>query len=166
MSQFSRYPPAIDVSTAISGDVLVDIRAEDGDSVKISDGTNAVTTTTVSAKHGLDVAIVAGGVTGTLQPQGLSTALRQKHVTITDVATKIPATALTDRNTMTIRVIGANTVYLGSSTVVSTLGHADGGYPKYQNEEFAVDIQASAAVDLYGICETGKTCIVAILEFG
>jgi hypothetical protein len=149
------------VSANISGAQEVIISAID-DSIAsyTKDGTGqAITSTLVSSQRGLDVAIIAGGVTGTLQPQGLSGAIKAQRVTVTDVATKIPGTALANRNSMMVRVVGTNTVYFGDLTVT-----AAAGYPRYEREEIFLDIQGGASTDLYAICDTGKTCVVAVFE--
>lgn len=92
-------------------------------------------------------------------PAGLDIAIRSQRVTVTDVATRLPATALANRNTMSVRVLGTSNVYFGDSGVTSAAG-----YPKFQYEEIFMDIQDNPSVDLYAICESGQTCEVAVME--
>lgn len=95
----------------------------------------------------------------TITPTGLQTDLSSQSVTVTDVATKIPTTALAGRNGISVRVWGTATVYFGDSAV--TVGQ---GYPKMQYEEIVLDITDSPAVDLWGICASGQTCDVRIIQ--
>lgn len=126
------------------------------DSIAIGDGTGKhVTVTTIGAKNGLDV-YIEGGV---IAQGGLSIGIKTSKIVVTDVPTKLPTIPLNNRNSMSIRVWGANTVYIGDSSVDATTG-----YPKLQYEEFSIDIKDNLAVNLYGICETGKTCEVRIFE--
>jgi hypothetical protein len=129
------------------------------DSIRLGDGVNLITSTAVSSKHGLDVNIIGGVVSGTFDPSGLKTALRPSVLTVTDVATAVPVSPLANRNTMTVRIWGTNTVYFGDSTVTST-----NGYPKMQSEEIFIDIKDNPSVELYAICASGETCEIRILE--
>lgn len=126
------------------------------DSVRLGDGSKLNTLTTVSGKNGVDVNVLN---TLTSSPSGLSTGLKTSRVIITDVAQKVPATALANRNAISIRVLGINTVYFGNSTLTTS-----NGYPKFQYEEITADIKDNASVDIYAVCEAGRTCEIAILE--
>jgi hypothetical protein len=101
--------------------------------------------------------------TGNFSQSGLSTAHANVRVVITDVRTKIPLTPLADRNTMTVRVWGASTVYFGGSTITAS-GAATDGYPKKQYEEVQVDIKDNASVELYAICAAGESSVVYVWE--
>ena len=103
---------------------------------------------------------------GEFSSSGLKKAIRTCKITITDEATKIPVTPLTDRNTISVRVMGTAWVYFGKATV-SVEGDVDGedaGYPKMQFEEMSVDIKDNPAVEMYAICEAGKSCVVRVIE--
>lgn len=140
------------VSIAPGSITLTDV----DDSIAIGDGTGKhVTVTTIGAKNGLDV-YIEGGV---IAQGGLSVGIKTTSILVTDVPTKLPTTPLTNRNSMSVRIWGANTVFIGESSVTA----AD-GYPKLQYEEFSIDIKDNLAVNLYGICESGKTCVVKIFE--
>lgn len=132
----------------------ISIDAQD-DSIRLGDGTNLNTLTTVNAKVGIDVNLI-GGVVSSI---GLQTGLKAQALTITDVPTKIPNTDLASRNGMCVRVWGNAAVYFGASNV-----SAAQGYPKRQYEEFIVDIKDNASVDLYGVCDTGLTSEVRVFE--
>lgn len=133
------------------------------DSIRIGDGANLVTATTVGSDVGLDVNVVGGVVSGNFTASGLSTALKPQTIVVTDSPTKVPSVPLTDRNSMTIRVWNpADTsviVYFGDSTVTTS-----NGYPKLNSEEIILDIKDNASVELYAICETGKTAELRVFE--
>lgn len=129
------------------------------DSIRLGDGTSYLTSTTAGSKVALDVAVVAGVVSGTFTQSGLSTAIKETVMTIGDTSTAVPTTSLLNRNTITVRVKGTNPVYFGSSAVTPT-----NGYIKYQNEEIFMDIKDNASVKLYAICDPGLSCEVRILE--
>lgn len=129
------------------------------DSIRIGDGTTLFTGTTIGPDTGLDVNVL-NSITTT--PVGLSTDIRQQRVTVGDVATKVPASPLSGRNTITIRILGTSVVYIGDSSVTTT--GATGGYPKFQYEEVIVDVRDNASVEIYAICATGESCELAILE--
>lgn len=129
------------------------------DSIRLGDGTNYLTSSTVGSKNGLDIYVLGGNLTGSFNQSGLNLAIKAKRTIITDSPTKIPASVLTSRNTITIRVLGTSTVYFGDDTVTVA-----NGYPKYQYEEIMMDITDSTSVSVYGICQTGETCEVASLE--
>ena len=98
-------------------------------------------------------------VNGAFTTKGLSTALKTTAITVTDVAQKVPATALVGRNSMSLRVIGTNDVYFGASNVTSS-----NGYLKKQYEEIALDITDNNAVAVWAVCATGLTSQIRILE--
>jgi Ca2+-binding RTX toxin-like protein len=129
------------------------------DSIRVGDGNSLATMTPVAAKVGLDVNVIGGVVSGEFSSSGLKNGLRTTKIVITDVPTKVPASALADRNGISIRVWGSNTVYFGGSDVTS-----DTGYPKRQFEEIVADIKDDAAVELYAVCDEGATSEVRVLE--
>lgn len=129
------------------------------DSIKIGDGTKLVTATTVSGKNGIDANIIGGVVSGNFTSAGLQTGLKTTVMTVTSTAQALPVTPLANRNSLSVRIIGSNTVYFGDSNVTSS-----NGYPKYQNEEISLDIKDNSAVYLYAICAGGQTSEVRILE--
>jgi hypothetical protein len=145
-------------SVTIVGDIECDIDASTGDNIALAsaDGSKKVDVETVGGKNGLDVNVL-NQIAST--PIGLSTAIRTQRVTVTDVATELPPIALTNRNTISVRVIGTATVYFGDNSV-----SASDGYPKFQFEEIFMDVRDNNSVALYGICDPGQSCEVAIIE--
>lgn len=144
--------------TATFTDQEVIISHED-DSIRLGDGTDLVTTTPgPGGSIGLDVNIV-NPIQTEVSLTGLSLDIETTAVTVTDVATPLPATALTDRNGMTVKVVGPETVYIGNSSVTVA-----NGFPLLQGESFNIDIRDNPSVQLYGICAAGKTCAVRIFE--
>lgn len=73
------------------------------DSIRIGDGTDLVTTTTVGGDVGLDVHVV-GTVEGSFTPHGLTIAGKITTVTLnTSTWVALPASPLVNRNTMSIQ---------------------------------------------------------------
>jgi len=117
---------------------------------------------------------ISGTTTGSFSATGLSQGIRTTKMTVGDVPVKLPSVPYSLRNTVSIRIGGLEPIYVGNSSVtvagVETPAASgifvNAGYPKYQLEEIAADIIAGAAVDIWGVCETGKTSFVWILEIG
>lgn len=141
---------SLDVNTIIS---------HTSDSIKLGDGTNLITSTTIGPKQGLDVNVAGGVVSGDFTTSGLSLDIKASTLTITDVPSAVPVTPLTDRNTISVRVWGDKIVYFGDSSVTSVAG-----YPKFQFEEIFMDIKDNPSVQLYAVCATGESCELRILE--
>lgn len=118
-----------------------------------------ITNITADNKVALDVAIKEGAVSGSFTPSGLSNAIKTQSVTVTDVAAPIPGTVLVGRNSVGFRNMGPSIVYFGDSSV--TVG---GGWPKFVDEEFHVDITDDTNVQVYAVCDTGQTSEVRIIE--
>ena len=117
--------------------------------------TDFLTSTTVGSDIGLDVNIIGGEIA----IGGLDGPIATSSVVITDSATKIPASALSSRDTVSFRNWGKNTVYFGNSGVTVA-----NGYPKMRTEEIMMDITDDAAVDVYAICKPGKSSVVRVIE--
>jgi len=130
------------------------------DSIRLGDGTQLVTATADGfGRVGLDVSIVTGVITGSVSITGQSVKLKTQAFFVSDTPTKIPATSLVDRNSISIRVIGTDVVYFGDSSLSTS-----NGYPKYRYEEIILDIKDNVGVELYVVCESGKSSEVRILE--
>lgn len=129
------------------------------DSIKIGDGSGSLfaTLTAIGPDVGLDVNVIGGVVSGTFIPTGLMTAVKSQAFTVTDVAAKVPTTALTNRNGISIRVWGAPVVYFGNSSVTVAQG-----YPKQFREEIIIDITDD--IDLWAVCASGETSELRIME--
>lgn len=108
--------------------------------------------------NGSDELLVAGVFSGTVSPAGAAGGLRAEKVIVGDTPTLIK-TSLATRDSMTARVWGAETVYIGGPTVTVAQG-----YPKMQYEEIMADAQSVAATEIWGICEPGKSCDVRVFE--
>lgn len=146
------------VTATMSGSQEVVISQYD-DSIAIGDGSNLFTGTDVNAKHGLDVNVIGGVVSGEFTSSGLGKGLRSQRIIVTDQPTKVPLIPLADRNGMSIRIWGSNFVYFGNSDVT-----VNEGYPKRQYEEIVLDVKDNAAVELYAVCDPGLTCELRIME--
>jgi len=145
-----------DAIATIEGGKFEVIISDIDDSIKIGDGSgHYVSVSNILTKTGLDVNII-GGIVST---SGLSAGLKNTTMVVTDVAQKIPAIPLTNRNGISVRVLGINTIFIGNSSVTYI-----NGYPKYQREEVMLDIKDTAAVELWAVCEPGKSCEIRILE--
>jgi hypothetical protein len=118
------------------------------------------TGTVVGNKVAADVNIVAGIVSGTFEPSGLRTNIKASTHIVTDTPTQITPVPLTDRNAVSIRVWGQNTVYFGADIFVTD----SNGYPKLTMEELALDIKDTVGVEVWAVCESGKTSELRILE--
>lgn len=129
------------------------------DSIRIGDGINTVGTTTVGAEVGLNAVIIGGVVSGDFQAKGLSTGIKTQTVLVGDTPTKVPPSALMHRNGISVRVMGTEEIYFGTSNVTVA-----NGYPKKQFEEIILDVQDNSEVELYAICNAGKTCEVRVME--
>lgn len=148
-------------ATVVGGDISVEMSNTE-DSVAIGTPTDLFTSTDIGAKVALDVN-VANTISATAVPGGLSTNLKTTRVIVSDVPQKVPGSALANRNTLSIRVLGAPTVYFGSSTVTNSTG-LNPGYPKFQYEEIFADVKDNSAVEFWAVCDTGLTCEIVIME--
>lgn len=135
------------------------------DSIRIGDGTNLVTSTTVAGDVGLDVNVIGGTVTGELTASGLTTAGKITTMNISDTAVAIPSSPLADRNSLALtNLSNVDTIYIGFSTSVTAdqnLG-LTAGWEVGPNEGFNLDIKDTILI--YGITETGKTVRVKVME--
>lgn len=129
------------------------------DSIRIGDGSSLVGTTTVGSEVGLNAVIIGGVVSGNFQATGLSTGFRTQSVLVGDTPTKVPPAALMNRNGISVRVIGSEEVFFGTSNVT-----VNNGYPKKQFEEIILDVKDNSAVELYAVVAPGKSCEVRVME--
>lgn len=153
-----------EITANISGAQEVVISHID-DSIRLGDGVDLVTTTTVGPDVGLDVNLIGGVVSGHFTQTGLQTAGKVTTMLITDIATTLPAVAFTGRNTLSLtNESGADTLYIGFSNSVtadSVVGFTS-GWEIRPNEGFSLDITDS--IFIYGIAATGKSIKVKIME--
>jgi len=111
-------------------------------------------------RRSLHVKVTSGNVSGTFEPSGLKTNLKNSVHLVTDTPTLVTPVPLADRNAITIRVIGSETVYFGNSSLITNAT----GYPKLTLEELAMDIRDTVGVEVWAVCAPGKTSELRILE--
>jgi hypothetical protein len=99
-----------------------------------------------------------------VQFSGLNIAMKITTMEVTDVAGKIPATPLAQRNAIAVTNLDAvETIYVGPSTV--TAGRSLGttaGWEIGPSETFNVDITEN--IELWAVADTGATVKVKVLE--
>lgn len=144
-----------DTNVTIDGSGGIDLVISDlNDSVAIGDGAgNIAGVTDINGENGLNVKVLGGEFNVT----GLKNSLKTTRMVITDVLQQVPNVPLVNRNGVSIRVLGANTVYFGNNTVT-----AANGYPKLQWEEVIMDVKDT--IGIYAVCEAGKTCEISVME--
>ena len=100
---------------------------------------------------------------GTFSPTGLTTELKITTMTIGDTATKIPLSALGDRNALALHNKGAVTLYIGNSDVTadSAVGTTS-GWEVESNSFLNLDIRDT--IEIYGRCEAGQSVTVKLME--
>lgn len=140
------------------------IRDREHDKFKECGGNTAVRTWICQdTGETIDVS-VDGAVEGSFTPSGLKTELKVTTMNVGDTAVAIPATALTDRNAISLHNLdGVNTIYLGGATV--TAGQAIGttaGWELPAGGYFNTDITDD--ITLYAIADAGQTVKIKVLE--
>lgn len=102
-----------------------------------------------------------GAIEGEFTPQGLNVALKVTKATITDTATAVPLTALSDRNSMIIRNESlSDSIFIGNSDV--TASGSTEGWELLPNSFFSLDIKDS--IQIYAIAATGISVPIKVLE--
>ena len=98
------------------------------------------------------------------QMSGLSKDWRISTILLTDVAQALPTTALTDRNSVIIHNKSATEkVYIGKTNVTAdTVVGITSGWEIPANSYYALDVKDTIVI--YGICETGKTATIKVME--
>jgi hypothetical protein len=106
--------------------------------------------------------VISGGSVG-FTPSGLDIGLRITTLTVGDTATALPATAFSNRESISIQNKGTVTVYLGNSDVTAdTVVGTTSGYELLPGGFFNIDITPD--IVLYGRCASGQSAIIKILE--
>lgn len=107
---------------------------------------------------------IVDAITGSFSPRGLTKEFKNTTMSVTDVATKIPAVPLTDRNAMAIYNNHATEVlYIGNSDVTAdTVAGTTSGWKIDAGSYLQLDI--TAAIELYAAFESGESGMVQILE--
>ena len=102
---------------------------------------------------------VRTSASGTFVFSGLKTAFKVTVMTITDIAQKIPTTALTARNSFTVKSEDeTNNVWIGNSDVNDTTT----GWALEPLDYLNFDVTNN--IELWAVCSSGKTAQIRILE--
>ncbi len=128
------------------------------------DGCDPVTGTTVGTDRTLDVA-VKETVGSTFTPSGLNTAILITTLDVTSAAAlPLPATALTNRNSMVVHNTSTDdTLYVGpTTTTADNVVGTTSGQEVGPGETFAIDI--APGIVLFGRTEAAKTVRVKVTE--
>ena len=113
-----------------------------------------------------DEVIIRTTAEGEFTFSGLGIGMKTSTLQLTSSQTALPATALTDRNSLTIQNFSpSSTVYIGTTGVTAgrNIGSTTDGYELGPEE--SVNIDFKAAITIYGICDSGETAIVKITEY-
>lgn len=157
----------IRVDAAVSmtvGDQEVVITHED-DSIRLGDGVDLVTTTTVGPDVGLDVNILGGTLTGEFVQAGLFNAGKITTMDVGSTAVAIPTTALSGRNSISVTNLSETDIlYIGfnSSVTADRVNGITAGWEIGPREGFNLDIQDD--IPIYGITEIGVTVKIKVME--
>jgi hypothetical protein len=110
------------------------------------------------------VHVISENEGGSITPSGLSETFKVTTLDVTDTATPLPATALTNRNAMTVINHHASEIlYIGDSNVTADLVvGTTSGYQLQAGFEFNIDITDD--IILYGRAATGQTIRVQVVE--
>lgn len=95
---------------------------------------------------------------------GLTTAIRTTTMTVTDVATPLPAVPLANRQAIAIvNLDAAEVLYIGNSNVTADrVAGNTAGWEVNAQEGFNLDV--TDTIVLYGIAEAGQSILVKIME--
>ena len=104
--------------------------------------------------------------TGEFTPSGFTKDFRVTTMNITDVPTKLPATPLDDRNSLSINnlVTNSDTLYVNKTSSVTAddaIG-TNAGWEIIPNGFMNIDIKNN--LELWAVAPTGKTIRVKLLE--
>lgn len=97
-------------------------------------------------------------------PSGLQNSFRTTTMLIGDVAAPIPATPLSDRNSLSIANLdSAETLYIGDSNVTANrVVGTTSGWEVGPGETLNFDVKDT--IIIYGRAESGKSIMVKVLE--
>ena len=99
---------------------------------------------------------------GEFTTSGLSIGMRTSVVSASDTVIGLPAVAFASRNNIVLRNLdAANTVFIDDANTVTSSG-ANQGWRLLPESDLTLDI--TDAIGLFGICDTGLTATVEILE--
>lgn len=107
---------------------------------------------------------IVDAITGSFSPSGLTKEFKNTTMLVGDVATKIPATPLTDRNAMAIyNGHATKTLYIGNSNVTAdTVVGTTSGWKIDAGSYLQLDIKET--IEMYAIYEGGVSAMVQIME--
>lgn len=142
----------------------------DADQTFRSTGGAASSDSVVAANvHGIDVNSFLMGYNGTTWDRllkankdlrtadFLTEGMAQVNVAVSDTEVALPTTALTNRKKIIVQNIGARSVFIGKTGVLTTSGLR-------LSPGSNIELALGAAQTLYGIAETGVTCNVRVFE--
>jgi len=120
--------------------------------VSLASGSTVIVTAT-----DLDIRDLSSSTDSVLAVEAaLNTAIKSSVVAVTDTAAALPATSLTARKRVQIQNVGTNVLYLGASDVTDVNGIV-------LNRGATQSLERGTQA-IYGICESGKTSSVKVLE--
>lgn len=103
--------------------------------------------------------------TGTFSPTGLSTGFLVTTMTVGDTAIEIPSTPLTARNSLEIHNLSlTTTVFIGPDNAVTAdrVNGSTSGKEVPANSVWNIDV--TDAIVLWGICPTGESAQIKVME--
>jgi hypothetical protein len=108
--------------------------------------------------------IVKTSAKGTFKPTGLNSAMRITTMSVGDTEVKLPAAALSNRNSMMIQnKDSAETLYVGPTGVTAdTVMGTSSGWEVDPSGFLAFDI--TDGIDVFAIAPSGKTITVKVME--
>lgn len=148
--------------TAIIAGAQEVVITQDDDSIAIGDGSDLFTGTTILTKHGLDVNVISGDITGnvTTREAGLSSFSTSQYTVGTSVQ-KLTPTPLVGRSSISLRVTAdtGEAVFIGNSNTTTIVN----GYPLYNGDTLQMDLDDNH--EIWAIASSvGQT--VYVLEIG
>ena len=110
-----------------------------------------------------ELRVTTDSVKGTFTPSGLTKGMRITTMNVGDVAIKLPISALSERNAISIQNKGNSTIYLGNIDVTAdTVIGTTSGWEVLAGSYMNFDV--TDAIEIYGRCTTGNSVVIKILE--
>jgi len=110
-----------------------------------------------------ELRVTTDSVKGTFTPSGLTKGMRTTTMNVGDVAIKLPISALSERNAISIQNKGNSTIYLGNIDVTAdTVIGTTSGWEVLAGSYMNFDV--TDAIEIYGRCTTGNSVVIKILE--
>ena len=104
-------------------------------------------------------------ITGSFAPSGLRTGWLITTLLVSATAIKIPTTAFTDRNSIEIHNLSSTyNLYIGPANTVTADAVAGTTSGKIIPPDSYWSIDITDAIDIYGICASGESALVQVME--